>query len=100
MSASEHTPGPWRHEGYGLIGCILEDRKEWACVARVLANDPDAQAGEVQANARLIAAAPELLLAVEAALPYLFNAPLEGALDVHAVALRARDKALGEEVSS
>jgi hypothetical protein len=51
-----HTPGPWR---YGeLSECILTERGH--CVASIAESDLDAR----QANARLMAAAPDLLEAL------------------------------------
>lgn len=61
---TKHTPGPWiiRHGGSGFVG--TEDRT----VAIAYGDDPDCHADErMQANARLIAAAPELLEALEEA---------------------------------
>lgn len=66
-----HTPGPW-HIRKGPDRYIVADPEKvdggisWVTVARAY---PDAK--EQDANARLIAAAPELLAACEAALRYL-----------------------------
>ena len=61
---SKHTPGPWGpiSEEYGNCERDIEypdDRDH--CLAVVQCGDPD----ELLANARLIAAAPELLAALE-----------------------------------
>ena len=59
---TKHTPGPWRWDSYGaLIGPNMEDV--------LYAQEMQNTAGLVvdnEANARLIAAAPELLESLEA----------------------------------
>jgi hypothetical protein len=66
MSKSKHTPGPWRaqlHEDFeGQWGVVSTCEIEWliAEAAPHIDGDPD------EANARLIAAAPELLEALQA----------------------------------
>ena len=63
---TEHTPGPWRKTaGYiasnkGVVAVYVPSRgsiMHWA--------DDNAASSELEANARLIAAAPELLEALE-----------------------------------
>lgn len=68
MSA-KHTPGPWKvwhgggpNDGYFTIGSDMEHRGGIVAEYTVPAPRPD---GEVQANARLIAAAPDLLAACQ-----------------------------------
>jgi hypothetical protein len=70
MSAGQHTPGPWKVSG---LGGPWEQRlniraDEWGCVAQVGLNPslPSWDAPQ-RANARLIAAAPDLLEALQAA---------------------------------
>lgn len=68
MSDTQHTPGPWfatpdsyavyERDGYGYRGDTM---------CALPGGDPAIRA----ANARLIAAAPELLAALQAVLPYL-----------------------------
>lgn len=71
-----HTPGPWRECGHEKKGCVC--RQVWSlptdCLVAValMAADESFTAGdgltdieEAKANARLIAAAPELLEALE-----------------------------------
>nr|WP_064247000.1 hypothetical protein [Rhizobium leguminosarum]OAP95128.1 hypothetical protein A4U53_18070 [Rhizobium leguminosarum] len=72
MSERRHTPGPWRvdsdNDGYGIE---IVGRPTWPCsrfgvqgdwdIAKIEELDNDAEA---RANARLIAAAPELLEAL------------------------------------
>jgi hypothetical protein len=69
----QHTPGPWRREGDHIVGqryvCELSD---WAIVAAG-SSYPEINAAltaERDANAALIAAAPELLAALVAVLPF------------------------------
>jgi len=81
MSAHKHTPGPWkvlnaRKEDW--LGRPLEywtvtadDGDKWLCASPEW--DPEHEA-ESEANARLIAAAPELLEAIVLALPYVTDA--------------------------
>ncbi len=58
---TQHTPGPWRH-----IGCDVFDGDD-SPIAHI---DPQEEqpSQTVEANARLIAAAPELLAALKALL--------------------------------
>lgn len=69
---SGHTPGPWAvgtHTGYGDIdGVLVEDTNSGLVVAIALV-DVEELPGD--ANARLIAAAPEMLEALEQALRYI-----------------------------
>lgn len=66
MSAAKHTPGPWSHDGMGDITGVENDPAN-DCIGRVdvaavyLRTVP----GRSQANARLIAAAPELLAVLQ-----------------------------------
>ena len=62
-SATGHTPGPWsvtgRHGGSTTLVCREDDDGAMTCIAQV---EPITSE---QANARLIAAAPALLAALE-----------------------------------
>jgi len=63
-----HTPGPWRVTEYGgEIAIHAEDNTKIALPEKWFASDR----AEAAANARLIAAAPDLLAALEAAVAYL-----------------------------
>lgn len=68
MTKAQHTPGPWTHEGQGDITGIEND-PSIGCVGKVdvacvyLRTVP----GRTEANARLIAAAPEMLAALKLA---------------------------------
>jgi hypothetical protein len=58
---SGHTPGPWRHHGRRSESQSHRGFAIWSekcCIGDVFPLDPDGNGGE--ANARLIAAAPEM----------------------------------------
>lgn len=59
MTKTKHTPAPWTHEGRGAV--YAPDGRP---IAHVWQNQGD---DDREANARLIAAAPELLEALELA---------------------------------
>ena len=64
MSAG-HTPGPWFYKRSGFSTVYIEARIGGGMLQEVAACGPTAQGSEQQeANARLIAAAPELLEAL------------------------------------
>lgn len=65
---AEHTPGPWRWNHYP------DGRKLLAGPDRAVIHCPDAPMTCDPADARLIAAAPELLEALLTALPYVEDA--------------------------
>ena len=59
-----HTPGPWKRHGLNVrspYGC-------WICTLLDVWSDARTPKNQKMANARLIAAAPDLLAALEAAL--------------------------------
>jgi len=65
---SAHTKGPWQHDGYGDAGSYTDhwgiftgDGHKQIAVCRLPGKNETAWAGEAQANARLIASAPDLL---------------------------------------
>ncbi|CAL8972722.1 hypothetical protein RHODGE_RHODGE_00986 [Rhodoplanes serenus] len=75
MGETMHTPGPWTAEdplGSEALWIVEAGKEphEWRCIAMVCRDDLDDHddldlpigAGEQQANARLIASAPDLLL--------------------------------------
>lgn len=77
---SRHTPGPWQvsRNNAGAIPLHFQPpevigRNGQCCVASQMGNGPEAEA-----NARLIAAAPELLAACEAMLDKFQHDTLEG----------------------
>ena len=62
-----HTPGPWHHEADGHTGAVKTETKQ--LIASVFGDDPECHEDARQiANARLIAAAPDLLAAAKDAL--------------------------------
>ena len=71
MSASKHTPGPWEVLRVDNILAIMPDPirgkpDSFLGIATVQEHDEERSAGRIEANARLIAAAPELLEALKA----------------------------------
>ena len=64
MAESKHTPGPWRSGGCVVWG---GDDTPVADLASGMCNRPDLWPDTTEANARLIAKAPELLEACMAA---------------------------------
>ena len=69
-SVAGHTPGPWKvltSFGSTLKGHAVayEDEQTMSIVARCWDNDTAEEHGSFEANARLIAAAPELLEAAK-----------------------------------
>jgi hypothetical protein len=60
MNNAQHTPGPWVYEKTGYV------KSEGCYIAEVLHGPDCPDVDEVKENARLIAAAPDLLKALEA----------------------------------
>jgi hypothetical protein len=60
---AKHTPGPWVMADDSLISAE-EDGQAVAQVLEVLEDEKEDEKGDEEANARLIAAAPELLAAL------------------------------------
>lgn len=63
--SNHHTPGPWRHDGDPFTPTVFSDKPRANGVRGVCEVDPG---DDAVANARLIAAAPDLLAACEALL--------------------------------
>ena len=66
-----YTPGPWQASWEVDEWFVSDHGKQWSCVATVSANELGrrrVEDDEAEANARLIAAAPELLEACRLAL--------------------------------
>lgn len=65
-----HTPGPWIANGHAVEQAETDKRKETYVIAFLRGSgfDDDRDVCEVDANARLIAAAPDLLAAAEQSL--------------------------------
>jgi hypothetical protein len=69
----KHTPGPWeidKQQPYDWEVTISNKHMQVAS-ARHLTDSPDVPCEETMANARLIAAAPDLLFALEEVIKYL-----------------------------
>lgn len=66
MNTNKHTPGPWRQSERDSDGVQAKDRDgEWTGVAMVSdPNDPMHRTPVSVANAKLIAAAPDMLAAL------------------------------------
>jgi hypothetical protein len=85
-----HTPGPWLRESE-----INSEGSDWILVTKDYAEIVDLRLDdglvvseqEQEANARLIAAAPELLAALRFVLPTLENAARHGTIDADGVNL-------------
>jgi hypothetical protein len=94
---SKHTPGPWQVHG----SHIYTADPERALLAQVFNSGSKASDYPLQANARLIAAAPELLEALKECLPYvgqtLANTGSMDAYYTEAKACAAIAKATGEQ---
>lgn len=71
MTQNQHTPGPWEYFGPGNAQVYGGDPKRRICVLDRLTG---ADMSEDYANARLIAAAPDLLAALEIASAALMRA--------------------------
>ena len=90
----EHTPGPWRVEGCQvgknivtgkpLLAYldIMTDDNEWV-ICRIQAGIGETSNEQAWANARLIAAAPDLLAACEAMLDAWCGYEMLAALDIN-----------------
>ena len=92
---NKHTPGPWTHEGQGDITGI-EDNGFGRGPVDVCSVYLRAVEGRHEANARLIAAAPDLLEALEYCLDCLgdeFALPSDCQSTARAAIARARGEA-------
>jgi hypothetical protein len=81
-----HTPGPWTQIDYGDGEPVIEAAS--GLIAIAIVNDYSDTAADwspdvTQANARLIAAAPDLLAALEAILPQYMAFTNQGASNIH-----------------
>lgn len=85
-----HTPGPWDYDPDSKEVFSSNERHGCGWIALVTGNDSADQplpAGMQAANARLIAAAPELLAALRFVLPVLERAACRGTIDAEGVNL-------------
>lgn len=103
MSESKHTPGPWRLGEEDNRNCMIPvlcgDEEEPYAVAEVSHYDDFPPGEQGSENAKLIAAAPELLEALEALVDDLDNKALRRYLNRNVVttARKAIAKAKGED---
>ncbi len=73
---AEHTPGPWRSTGFEYepeAGWFVREARDSRYLAIASVRCTYRETEEIEANARLIAAAPELLEALERALIFIGN---------------------------
>jgi len=68
MSAPKHTPGPWRFSSDGHIVSASTGERVCTPHSTLLGGKVSDQIKDLKRNARLIAAAPELLEALKACL--------------------------------
>lgn len=68
----KHTPGPWevRRDGWGHHS-VRSEPEQRTIAKTIMPHIPDRAHAVDEANARLIAAAPEMLAAAKRILPYL-----------------------------
>ena len=64
---TQHTPGPWWVDDDGFITAGSDDYK---IIAEPRCMEPHGNEAEIDANAELIAAAPDLLAALQAVADY------------------------------
>lgn len=85
---NKHTPGPWhvieRANGQAFsIGCQVQTKGNFI-TTRYIANVTDGATPQAEADARLIAAAPEMLKALEMVVAW-DDDPVGNALDIGAI---------------
>lgn len=68
---SKHTPGPWVNKHGYILSCSIKAGRSNGILTLKYLHKSDRSAKEVEANAHLIAAAPELLEACELAVKYI-----------------------------
>ena len=67
---SKHTPGPWHHTGREFNDVRDSDDELVAVALHLRVGQPERSIHEAEANARLIAAAPDLLEAAQQVLSH------------------------------
>lgn len=75
IEMSKHTPGPWAYAWAGGIALVFQ--KGEATIASSIPYDDDNEIPQVEANARLIAAVPDLLEALKGVLRVADRATVE-----------------------
>ncbi len=94
---TKHTPGPWRTKREGFSTVYVEARIDGGLIQEVAACGPtEAGLEQQEANARLIAAAPELLEALRGIMKLDEDLCSEGAIEALDKASAAIAKATGE----
>lgn len=74
---NKHTKGPWRVDALGHVAKTYEDKtNSYSMDIAIVADTPSSLGKPDLANARLIAAAPELLIAAKMALETIKHACL------------------------
>lgn len=68
---TQHTPGPWSIEGRNKVNVKISDKSGFTCVHAQIWFPK--QIKQAQANARLVAAAPELLKACKEAVHFIWE---------------------------
>lgn len=83
---TQHTPGPWKCDGgAGVVACEMQETlRSGRTVARRVACAKGLTIEEVEANARLIAAAPDMLAALRMAEGELIAALCSGGMTLEA----------------
>ena len=94
---TKHTPGPWRTKREGFSTVYVEARIDGGLIQEVAACGPtEAGRDQQEANARLIAAAPELLEALRGIMKLDEDLCSEGSIEALDKARAAIAKATGE----
>jgi len=88
----KHTPGPWRHDYYGRYDDFIRDG-EGNVIAHIGANRSNVE--ENTANARLIAAAPQMYEALRAMIAHRQHDYLDNEIEPYAACVAAIEKAEG-----
>lgn len=86
----KHTPGPWKITEHNEFSYIVQDRKKGITICCA----GGTKSFQVKANALLIAAAPEMLEALKAALYYIEEEVIEEQSTANTDMLEAKIKAL------
>jgi hypothetical protein len=95
---THHTPGPWEAREYGLTP-ILKTAAHGVIVGKgdgIIAFVPGNDKAECEARARLIAAAPELLEALEALVRHDIAADQREGLPYHCIELQDAQDIIAE----
>ena len=96
-----YTQGPWKFEVRNNQAMVTTDRDDMDMVvaANLFDEELDLELEEVEANARLIAASPDLLFCLQKWMSFQINSGLEGCDEIVEQTEKAIAKATGEEVA-